>query len=122
MIEPVVVKLIWAGAILAAYGFFRWRWLVAMQDFVISAMEDAERWAQSTTTSAFAKDLVERFSNAAYRPSATWRIALLVSCGVVFCRTQNPDHAAERRRRPSRWPKSCPRSQRSDVDGACASQ
>ena len=35
---------------------------------------------------------------------------------------QNPDHAAARVRRPSRWPKSCPRSQRSDVDGACASQ
>ncbi|MDE0040355.1 MAG: hypothetical protein OXU77_22745 [Gammaproteobacteria bacterium] len=89
MIEPVAVKLIWAGAILAAYGLFRWRWLVAMQDFVISAVEDAERWAQSTTTSAFAKDLVERFSNAAYRPSATWRIALLVSCGVVFAVVRN---------------------------------
>ncbi|MDE0193687.1 MAG: hypothetical protein OXQ90_20240 [Gammaproteobacteria bacterium] len=89
MIEPVVVKLIWVGAILLTYGLFRWRWLVAMQDFVISAMQDAERAAQSTTTSAFAKDLVERFSNAAYRPWATWRIAVLVSCGMIVAVIRN---------------------------------
>ena len=83
MIDPVVIKLIWVGAALVAYGLFRWRWLVATEDFVISAVQDAERWGQSPGTSAFAKDLVERFSNAAYRPFATWCIALFVSCGVV---------------------------------------
>lgn len=83
MIEPVAIKLIWAAAILVAYGMFRWRWLVATQDFVVSAMQDAEQRRRSPESSAIFKDLVERFSNAVYHPFATWWIAVLVSCGVV---------------------------------------
>lgn len=83
MIEPVVLKLIWVGAGLTAYGLFRWRWLIATQEIVISAMQDAERWGRSPAASPTAKDLAQRFANAAYRPLATWCIALLVSVGVV---------------------------------------
>ncbi len=83
MIEPVVLKLIWVGTALVAYGLFRWRWLVATQEVVISAVQDAERWGRSPGASASAKDLVERFANVAYRPLATWCVALLVSVGVV---------------------------------------
>ena len=82
MIEPVVVKLIWLGVGLAVYGLFRWRWLVATQEFVISAVRGAEQWARSSETSTIAKDRVEHFANAAYRPLATLWVAVLVSTGV----------------------------------------
>ena len=96
MIEPVAIKLIWAGAILVAYGMFRWRWLVATQDFVISAMQDAEQ--RLPKSSAIFKDLVERSSNAVYHPLATWWIAVLVSCGVVVAVIRNVGrrHSARR--------------------------
>ena len=83
MIEPVVVKLIWLGAGVAAYGLFRWRWLIATQEFVIGAVWDAEQWARSPGASANAQGRVEYFANVAYRPFATCCVAVLVSLGVV---------------------------------------
>lgn len=83
MIEPVAIKLIWVGVAVVAYGLLRWRWLIATQDVVIGVVQDAERWCRSAGASATAKGRVERFASAAYRPLATWRIALLVSLGVV---------------------------------------
>ena len=71
MIEPVVMKLIWVGGALLAYGLFRWRWLIAMQEVVVSAVQDAEQWARAPETSIPAKELIERLTNAAYRPFAT---------------------------------------------------
>ena len=83
MIEPVVIKLIWVGVAVAAYGLLRWRWLIATQDVVVGLVQDAEQWCQSPEASATAKSQVERFANAAYRPLATWGIALMASLGVV---------------------------------------
>lgn len=83
MIEPVAVKLIWVAAALAAYGLFRWRWLVAMQEVVVGAVYDAEQWSRSAGTSASTKNMVERLTNVAYRPFATCGIAVLVSIGLI---------------------------------------
>ena len=81
MVEPVVMKLIWVGVAVAAYGLLRWRWLIATQDVVIGIVQDAERWSQSPE--ATAKGRVELLAEAAYRPLATWGIALMVSLSVV---------------------------------------
>ena len=89
MIESVVIKLIWVGVVLTAYGLFRWRWLVATQDFVISAVQDAEGWSRSRGTSATAKAQVEDLAKTAYHPLKTWRIAVLVSLGVVVAVIRN---------------------------------
>ena len=96
MIDPVLMKLIWAGIVLAAYGLFRWRWLVATQEVVIGAVRDAERWGRSPRASAPVKDAVEHLANAAYRPVATWGIAVGVSLGVVLAviRELRGKHAA----------------------------
>ena len=83
MIEPVAIKLIWVAALLTAYGLFRWRWLVAMQEVVVSAVYDAEQWSRSAETSASTKNLIERLTNAAYRPFATWGIAIIVAVGLI---------------------------------------
>ena len=83
MIEPVAMKLIWVGVALMAYGLFRWRWLIAMQDIVVGAVQDAERWERAPQTSAPAIDLIRRLRNAAYRPFTTCCIAVVVSVGVV---------------------------------------
>lgn len=83
MIEPVVAKLIWVAAVLAAYGLFRWRWLVATQGIVIRTVREAEQWSQSPGTNAAAKNVVMRLTAAAYRPFAVWCIAVFVSVGVV---------------------------------------
>lgn len=83
MTDPVVVKLIWLGAVLVAYGLFRWRWLVATQGIVIRTVQDAERWSQSRGASAPTKDLIARLTNAAYRPLAIWCIAVVASLGVL---------------------------------------
>ena len=84
MIEPAAMKLIWVGVALLAYGLFRWRWLIAMQEVVANAVHDAEQWGREPGTSAPAKDLIERLTNAAYRPFATWCVAAVVSLGVVL--------------------------------------
>lgn len=83
MIEPVAIKLIWVAAGLTAYGLFRWRWLVAMQEVVVSAVYDAEQWSRSVETCTSTKNLIERLTSAAYRPFATWGIAIIVSLGVI---------------------------------------
>ena len=83
MIEPVAIKLIWVAVGLTAYGLFRWRWLVAMQEVVVGAVYDAEQWSRSVETSESTKKLIERLTSAAYRPFAIWRIAMIVCLGVI---------------------------------------
>lgn len=89
MIEPVATKLIWVGAVLVAYGLFRWRWLVATQGIVLRTVHEAEQWSQRTGTSAPAKSLVIRLTNAAYRPLTVWCIAVVVSLAVVVGAVRN---------------------------------
>lgn len=83
MIEPVVIKLIWVGVAVAVYGLLRWRWLIATQDVVIGLVGDAEQWCRSAEATATARSRVELLADAAYRPLATWGIALMVSLGMV---------------------------------------
>lgn len=89
MIEPVAAKLIWVGAVLVAYGLFRWRWLVATQGIVLRTVHEAEQWTQLPETSAPAKGLVTRLTKAAYRPFTVWCIAVVVSVAVVVGAVRN---------------------------------
>ena len=84
MVDPILIKLIWAFGAIVAYGLLRWRLMVATHDFRVRTGAKAHMLGQQADPQQPEGRRLVLLAESAYRPMTPWLLAFSLLRAVLL--------------------------------------